>query len=145
MATPCCRFQAGKLLLLMTVASWILFTLPVGFIHPPVVSCKFWNGSTYLLQEPGYSLFIHPFSILSQSLSPFSEFCLYFLLLLSLLSFSTLFILSLPTQVSLSLSTVFLLSPPFIYFADLATLFLSSVCPFIFHPAFFSLFSFFFL
>jgi hypothetical protein len=49
-----CRFQAGKLLLLMTVASWILFTLPVGFIHPPVVSCKFWNGSTYLLQEPGY-------------------------------------------------------------------------------------------
>lgn len=48
------RFQAGKLLLLMTVASWIVFTLPVGFIHPPVVSCKFWNGSTYLLQEPGY-------------------------------------------------------------------------------------------
>ena len=52
---PPCRFQAGKLLLLMTVASWILFTLPVGFIHPPVVSCKFWNGSTYLLQEPGYT------------------------------------------------------------------------------------------
>jgi len=46
------RFQAGKVLLLLAVSSWIIFTLPIGFIHPPVVSCKFWNGTQYLLQEP---------------------------------------------------------------------------------------------
>ncbi|XP_023322863.1 major facilitator superfamily domain-containing protein 6 [Eurytemora carolleeae] len=48
------RFQAGKVLLLMSVASWVLFTLPIGFIHPPVVSCKHNNGSHYLLKDPSY-------------------------------------------------------------------------------------------
>ena len=36
------------------MSSWIIFTLPVGFIHPPVVSCKSWNGSIYQLQEPKF-------------------------------------------------------------------------------------------
>ena len=29
------RFQKGKMMLLIAVASWIIFTLPIGFIHPP--------------------------------------------------------------------------------------------------------------
>ena len=36
------------------MASWIIFTLPVGFIHPPVVSCKYWNGTEYFLKEPKF-------------------------------------------------------------------------------------------
>ena len=71
------------MLLLLAITSWVAFTLPIGFIHPPVVSitptslrvlldrvflhimwetmplspqvsCKTWNGSRYLLQEPRY-------------------------------------------------------------------------------------------
>ena len=41
-----------QVMLLIAVASWIIFTLPIGFIHPPVVSCKFWNGSEFLLKLP---------------------------------------------------------------------------------------------
>jgi len=48
------RFQAGKVLLLLSVACWIIFTVPVYYIHPPVVSCKFWNGSQYQIMEPEY-------------------------------------------------------------------------------------------
>lgn len=47
------RFRKGKILLLIAVASWILFTVPQGYIHPPVVSCKYFNGSQYLLKLPG--------------------------------------------------------------------------------------------
>ena len=46
------KFQKGKAMLLVAVASWIIFTLPIGFIHPPVVSCKYWNGSSFLLELP---------------------------------------------------------------------------------------------
>ena len=46
------RFQKGKIMLLIAVASWIIFTLPIGFIHPPVVSCKYWNGTNTLLKLP---------------------------------------------------------------------------------------------
>jgi len=117
----------------MTVASWILFTLPVGFIHPPVVSCKFWNGSTYLLQEPGYSLFtsfLHPLLFLST----FSEFCLAFLHLLSqqgLLYFSF-FHYSLSLVSSASSQSFSFLLPRFIYLVDPSThsVFLLSVLPF---------------
>jgi len=49
------RFQAGKVLLLMSIVSWILFTLPIGFLHPPVVSCKHGKNDTrILLIEPRY-------------------------------------------------------------------------------------------
>ena len=50
------RFQAGKVLLLLSVACWIIFTVPIYYIHPPVVSCKFWNGSQYQIMEPEYML-----------------------------------------------------------------------------------------
>ncbi|TRY69318.1 hypothetical protein TCAL_14242 [Tigriopus californicus] len=46
------RFQKGKIMLLIAVGSWIVFTLPIGFIHPPVVSCKYFNGTQYLLKLP---------------------------------------------------------------------------------------------
>ncbi len=39
-------------MLLVAVASWILFTLPIGYIHPTVVSCKYYNGSQFLVQLP---------------------------------------------------------------------------------------------
>ena len=48
------RFQAGKVLLLLSVACWIVFTVPIYYIHPPVVSCKFWNGTQYQIMEPEY-------------------------------------------------------------------------------------------
>ena len=48
------RFQAGKVLLLLSLACWIVFTVPVYYIHPPVVSCKIWNHSQYQLMEPDY-------------------------------------------------------------------------------------------
>ena len=38
------------MLLLPSVGCWIVFTVPVYYIHPPVVSCKFWNGTQYQVQ-----------------------------------------------------------------------------------------------
>ena len=48
------RFQKGKVMLIIAVTSWIVFTMPVGFVRPPVVSCKYWNGTQYLLKLPNY-------------------------------------------------------------------------------------------
>ena len=50
------RFQKGKVLLMMAVFSWISFTLPIGFIHPPVVSCKWYNSTSkkFMLKEPNW-------------------------------------------------------------------------------------------
>lgn len=50
------RFRKGKVMLLIAVASWILFTLPIGFLHPPVVYCKVYNATTgeYMLEKPHY-------------------------------------------------------------------------------------------
>ena len=44
----------GKILMLLSLACWIGFTVPIGHIHPPVVSCKFYNDTTdkIYLQEP---------------------------------------------------------------------------------------------
>ena len=39
-------------MLLVALVSWIAFTLPIGFLRPPVVSCRTFNGSTYLLELP---------------------------------------------------------------------------------------------
>jgi len=52
------RFQKGKVLLMMAVASWILFTLPLGFIHPPVVSCKWYNSTSgkFMLKDPNLEM-----------------------------------------------------------------------------------------
>jgi hypothetical protein len=46
------RFQKGKAMLIVALISWIAFTLPIGFVHPPVVSCKTFNGSIYLIKLP---------------------------------------------------------------------------------------------
>ena len=48
------RFQKGKIMLIIAVTSWIVFTMPVGFVRPPVVSCKYWNGTQFLLKLPNY-------------------------------------------------------------------------------------------
>ncbi len=48
------RFQKGKVMLIVAVASWILFTMPIGFVRPPVVSCKYYNGTDYLIKLPNY-------------------------------------------------------------------------------------------
>jgi hypothetical protein len=39
---------------MMAVSSWIMFTLPLGFIHPPVVSCKWYNATSkqFMLKDP---------------------------------------------------------------------------------------------
>ena len=41
---------------MMAVFSWISFTLPIGFIHPPVVSCKWYNSTSkkFMLKEPNW-------------------------------------------------------------------------------------------
>ena len=39
-------------MLIVALISWIVFTLPIGFLRPPVVSCKTYNGTTYLLELP---------------------------------------------------------------------------------------------
>ncbi|XP_034235369.1 major facilitator superfamily domain-containing protein 6 isoform X2 [Thrips palmi] len=47
------RWQKGKLLLLCSLSCWIIFTLPLGFIQPPVTSCiKHKNATDWVLQTP---------------------------------------------------------------------------------------------
>lgn len=46
------RLQKGKIMMLVALACWIIFTQPIGHIHPPVVSCKYYNGSKVYLQAP---------------------------------------------------------------------------------------------
>ena len=42
-------------MMLVSLACWIIFTQPIGHIHPPVVSCKYLNGSKIYLQQPQQS------------------------------------------------------------------------------------------
>lgn len=47
------RWQKGKMLLLCSLSCWIIFTLPLGFIQPPVTSCiKHKNVTEWVLQTP---------------------------------------------------------------------------------------------
>lgn len=47
------RCKKGKMLLLASLTSWILFTLPIGFIQPPATSCIRANSPTsFSLVEP---------------------------------------------------------------------------------------------
>lgn len=48
------KLQKGKIMMLLSLVCWIGFTVPIGHIHPPVVSCKFYNETTekIYLQEP---------------------------------------------------------------------------------------------
>ncbi|XP_045613661.1 major facilitator superfamily domain-containing protein 6 [Procambarus clarkii] len=45
------RFKKGKLMLLCSVGSWILFTLAIGFIQPPATSCVVYNGTNHILKH----------------------------------------------------------------------------------------------
>lgn len=45
--------KKGKMLLLASLTSWILFTLPIGFIQPPATSCvTAYNNTAFELKEP---------------------------------------------------------------------------------------------
>lgn len=46
------RWQKGKLLLLASLAAWIIFTVPLGSIQPPVTSCMETKNNTFLLKTP---------------------------------------------------------------------------------------------
>lgn len=47
------RCKKGKMLLLASLAAWIVFTLPLGFIQPPATSCiEYLNDTTYELKVP---------------------------------------------------------------------------------------------
>ncbi|KAK8729190.1 hypothetical protein OTU49_008670 [Cherax quadricarinatus] len=46
------RFHKGKMMLLCSVGSWILFTLAIGFIQPPATSCVVFNGTNHILKTP---------------------------------------------------------------------------------------------
>lgn len=50
------RSKKGKALLLASLASWIIFTLPLGFIQPPATSCiTRYNETYYELRSPEVS------------------------------------------------------------------------------------------
>ncbi|XP_057668772.1 major facilitator superfamily domain-containing protein 6 isoform X1 [Diorhabda carinulata] len=46
------RWRKGKILLLASLASWIVFTVPLGSIQPPATSCMVIKNNTALLTAP---------------------------------------------------------------------------------------------
>ncbi|XP_011496163.1 PREDICTED: major facilitator superfamily domain-containing protein 6 [Ceratosolen solmsi marchali] len=46
------RWKKGKLILLASLSSWIIFTLPLGFIQPPATSCMIYKNHTNYLYIP---------------------------------------------------------------------------------------------
>ncbi|KAG7190592.1 hypothetical protein KM043_006682 [Ampulex compressa] len=44
------RWQKGKLILLASLSCWIIFTLPLGFIQPPVTACMVRRNRTVYLE-----------------------------------------------------------------------------------------------
>lgn len=46
------RYQKGKLLLLASLAAWIIFTVPLGSIQPPATSCIEVKNDSYVLTTP---------------------------------------------------------------------------------------------
>lgn len=48
----CDRLQKGKIMLLASLAAWIIFNVPIGFIHPPATSCLVYNQSGFFIQTP---------------------------------------------------------------------------------------------
>lgn len=65
------RCKKGKKLLLASLAAWIIFTLPLGFIQPPAASCieKF-NNSNYELRFPEIPRILK--RSISDNMEPFS-------------------------------------------------------------------------
>ncbi|KAG8040362.1 hypothetical protein G9C98_000933 [Cotesia typhae] len=46
------RWQKGKIILLVSLACWIIFTLPLGFAQPPATSCIVEKNGTWRLEVP---------------------------------------------------------------------------------------------
>ena len=46
------RLQKGKIMLLASLAAWIIFNVPIGFMHPPATSCLVYNQSGFYIQTP---------------------------------------------------------------------------------------------
>ncbi|CAD6214072.1 GSCOCG00011121001-RA-CDS [Cotesia congregata] len=46
------RWQKGKIILLASLACWIIFTLPLGFAQPPATSCIVEKNGTWRLEVP---------------------------------------------------------------------------------------------
>lgn len=46
------RWQKGQLLLLASLCSWIIFTVPLGSIQPPATSCIEFKNNTAILRTP---------------------------------------------------------------------------------------------
>lgn len=46
------RWQRGKLLLLASLAAWIIFTVPLGSLQPPATSCMEIKNNTATLKTP---------------------------------------------------------------------------------------------
>lgn len=46
------RWRKGKFLLLASLGAWILFTIPLGSVQPPVTSCMEIKNNTALLKSP---------------------------------------------------------------------------------------------
>lgn len=49
------RWRKGKLLLLASLAAWIIFTVPLGSIQPPATSCMEIKNNTATLRTPDVS------------------------------------------------------------------------------------------
>ena len=46
------RFRQGKIMLLASLAAWVIFNVPIGFIHPPATSCLVYNQSGFFIETP---------------------------------------------------------------------------------------------
>ncbi|XP_044738447.1 major facilitator superfamily domain-containing protein 6 isoform X2 [Chrysoperla carnea] len=46
------RWQKGKMLLLLSLSAWIIFTLPLGFIQPPPTGCLEKQNNTMVIRTP---------------------------------------------------------------------------------------------
>ena len=46
------RYRKGKMLLLLSLGAWIIFTVPLGSIQPPPTSCMEVTNNTAVLKSP---------------------------------------------------------------------------------------------
>ncbi|XP_057375576.1 major facilitator superfamily domain-containing protein 6-like [Daphnia carinata] len=46
------RFKKGRIMLLGSLAAWIIFNVPLGLIRPPAISCLIHNSSDFVIVSP---------------------------------------------------------------------------------------------
>ncbi|EFX62423.1 hypothetical protein DAPPUDRAFT_120249 [Daphnia pulex] len=46
------RFKKGRIMLLGSLAAWIIFNVPIGFIRPPATSCLVYNATGFYIETP---------------------------------------------------------------------------------------------